>query len=174
MELGYQIQSDTGKQVGNVSFWFWIMACHVPKLYNWDAQLNGCPGFHNQIWSLFILEVGIISGLLNKQFICGKRMEEEAAGAFCLKTKDANHVNTTWPSGSQEEIKISDALSGGCQIEQLKGIIAPTHGKQSTGERKHTHTHANKTTGSECAFCIPHCSTPGGFSLLFTRLVTSP
>lgn len=116
------------------SFWFWVMACHVPKLFSWDVQLNGCPGVHNQIWCLFILEVGIIGGL-----------EAHGRGSslcFCLKIKDANHVNTTWPSGSQEEIKISDALSGGCQIEQLKESLHLHMGnKVLENENTHTHTH---------------------------------
>lgn len=114
------------------SFWFWVMACHVPKLFSWDVQLNGCPGVHNQIWCLFILEVGIIGGL-----------EAHGRGSslcFCLKIKDANHVNTTWPSGSQEEIKISDALSGGCQIEQLKESLH-LHMGNKVLENENTHTH---------------------------------
>ena len=91
-----------------------------------DALSGGCQ--IEQLKGIIALTQGIIGGLLNKQLICGKRHGRGSSFRFCLKIKDANQVNTTWPSGSQEEIKISDALSGGCQIEQLKGIIALTQG----------------------------------------------
>lgn len=150
----------------NVSFWFWVMACHVPKLFSWDAQLNDCPGFHHQIWCLFILEVGIISGL-----------EAHGRGSslrFRLKIKDANHVNTTWPSGSQEEIKISDALSGGCQIEQLKESLH-LHMGNKVLENENTHTHMQtkpQVLNVHSVFhIVPHLV---DLAFFFTRLVTSP
>ena len=174
----------------------WVMACHVvfpnstmgrtTEWLPWFSRVTKNVHFSgntplakspkalfNQMWCLFILEVGIIGGLLNKQLICASAWEEEAACAFVwrqgMQTK-MHYVNTTWPIGSQEQIKMSDALRGGCQIEQLKeSLHLHMRNKVYCQTKAHTCKQNHRWLCSECAFCIPHYSTHGGFSPFFSQ-----
>ena len=143
-DLGYHCSKwslDTRYSQIQESFWFWIMACHVvfptstmrrtTEWLPWFSQSNLVP-LHP--WS------GDHRRPPEQATYLWKAHGRGSSLCFSLKTKDANHVNTTWPSGSQEEIKISDALSGGCQIEQLKESLH-LHMGNKVLENENTHTH---------------------------------